>query len=403
VLEVKMVVTSDVKRGLRGVAMLVMLATLLGCGSGRSAAPVPAAASASPASGGPAGESASVSSAAPASAAAPAASSAPAAVAPLSPPVSVVLGLPYIIADAGIYIGQERGYFEAEGLHVDMVQAQSSSGLLPLLATNQVQFGSSSLDPAVLNAVARGINIKILQDKARFRAESGTAALMARADLYDSGELNELSEIRGKTIGVLGRNLTPDYYMETAFKKVGLTLDDVSFATMQLTDMPVAFANKAVDAAWMYEPLLTTVMLRGMAYPLIDAGQIVPDEYPQVLYASAAFIQENPEAVRRFVTAHLRGQRDYYRAFVQNEADRGEIIQWMIKYTPVKDPAMYEKMRFHAVEPNGYLDPRPIDRFQEFCIEKGILPTRVDVAKLIDPQFVQYAVDRLGRWPDPYR
>ena len=68
------------------------------------------------------------------------------------------------------------------------------------------------------------------------RAESGTAALVARMDLYDSGALSELSQIRGKTIAVLGRNLTPDYYMETAFKRVGMTLDDVSFSTMQLTD-----------------------------------------------------------------------------------------------------------------------------------------------------------------------
>ncbi len=374
-------VMRDMTMGSRGAVLLVTLAILSACAGGRGAPrAVPTDASS-----------------------AQAASGAPTAVAPLSPPVSVTLGLPYIIADAGIYIAQERGYFADEGLHVDMVPAQSSSGLLPLLATNQVQFGSSSLDPAVLNAVLRGINIKILQDKARFRAESGTAALMARQDLYDSGELRDLSQIRGKTIAELGRNLTPDYYMETAFKKVGLTLDDVEFSTMQMTDMPVALANKAVDAAWAYEPLLTTMELRGLAHVLIDAGQIVPDEYPQVLYASEAFIQENPEAVRRFVTAHLRGQRDYYRAFVQNEADRSEIIQWMIKYTAVKDPAMYEKMRFHAVEPNGYIDPRPIERFQDFCVEKGILPSRVDVAKLIDPQFIDYAVNRLGRWPDPYR
>jgi NitT/TauT family transport system substrate-binding protein len=384
------------------------VATLLACAGGRSAQPAPAAPPSAPAaSGAPAGGSAptggGASTRSAPAAGGQAASGAPTAVAPLNPTVNVTLGLPFIFADAGVYIAQERGYFAAEGLHVEMVQAQSSSGLLPLLAANQVQFGSSSLDPAVLNAVLRGINIKILQDKARFRAESGTAALMARQDLYDSGTLRELPQIKGKTIAQMGRLLTPDYYMEIAFKRVGLTLDDVEFSLMQLTDMPVALANKAVDAAWMYEPLLTTMVLRGLATPLIDAGQIVPDEYPQVLYASEAFIRENPEAVRRFVTAHLRGQRDYYRAFVQNEADRSEIVQWLIKYTPVKDPAMYEKMRFHGVEPNGYLDPRPIDRFQDFCIEKGTLPQRVDIAKLIDTQFIEYAVNRLGRLPDPYR
>jgi NitT/TauT family transport system substrate-binding protein len=262
-----------------------------------------------------------------------------------------------------------------------------------------VQFGSSSLDPAVLNAVARGINIKILQDKARFRAESGTAALMARADLYDSGELNELSEIRGKTIGVLGRNLTPDYYMETAFKKVGLTLDDVEFSLMQLTDMPVALANKAVDAAWMYEPLLTTMVLRGLATPLIDAGQIVPDEYPQVLYASEAFIQENPEAVRRFVTAHLRGQRDYYRAVIKDEGGKDEVFQILARHTAVKDLALYPRMGMHAVDPNGGMDERILDDYQDYFVKAGTQQRKIDLTKVIDRTYVDYALERLGRLP----
>jgi len=384
------------RAGLRGAVLLVALWALLACGTGGQT-PQPGAPAAS---GAPTGSSATASSGAPS---APAASSAPAAVAPLSPPLSVKIGSPMIIADAGIYIAIERGYFRDEGLEVELVNAASSSGLLPMLATNQVQFGSSSLDPAVLNAVLRGINIKVLQDKSRFRAESGTAAIIARADLYESGALSELSQIRGKNVAVQGRNLTPDYYLEIAFKKVGMTLDDVEFSIVQLTDMPVALGNKAIDAAWMYEPLIASVEMKGLGRVLIDAGQIAPDEYPQVLYASEAFIQENPEAVRRFVTAHLRGQRDYYRAFVLNEADRGEIIQWLTKYTAVKDPAMYERMRYHAVEPNGYIDPRPIERFQDFCIDKGLLPSRVDLAQLIDPQFVQYALERLGRLPDPYR
>jgi hypothetical protein len=69
----------------------------------------------------------------------------------------------------------------------------------------------------------------------------------------------------------------------------------------------------------------------------------------------------------------------------------------------VKDPAIYERMRFHAVEPNGYVDPAPLQRFMEFCIDKGVSTTRLDMKTLIDTRFVDYALERLGRWPDPYR
>src|SRR5262249_54261335 len=341
--------------------------------------------------------------AAPAAGGAAPASSAPAAVQPLSPMVSVEIGAPMIIADTGVYIAIERGYFREEGLDVDIANIQGGDQLLVAMTTKDVQFGSSALDAAMLNAIARGINVKILQDKSRFRAGNGTAALLARQDLYDTGVLRELPQIRGKNIAVLRRNATPEYYLEIAFKRIGLTLDDMAWSTMLPTDTPVAFANKAVEAGWVYEPLITGMEMQGMGRVLVDAGEIVPDEYPQLLYSPESYIQENPEVVRRFVTAHLRGQRDYYRAFVTNEADRGEIVQFMTKYTAVKDPAFYERMRFHAVEPNGYVDPAPLQRFMEFCLDNAVSTTRLDMKTLIDARFIDYAVERLGRWPDPYR
>jgi NitT/TauT family transport system substrate-binding protein len=367
------------------VLALVALGTLVACRSdGGSAPPASSAAPAAPS-------------------AATGASGAPASVQPLNPPVKVTVGLPLIIADAGLYIAVERGYFQEEGIEVEFWPSQSTANLIPALATNQIQFGSSSFDTTSLNAAARGVDFKLLQDKSRYRADSGTAALVARKDLYDSGAFTDIRQARGKNIAVVTRNGTPEYYLEIALKKVGMTLNDLEFQLMPITDMPAALGNKAIDGAWLYEPLMAAVEMRDLARVVIDAGEIAPDEYPQVLYVSETFVRENPEAVRRFVTAHLRGQRDYYRAFQVNETDRSEIISYLTKYTAVKDPAMYERMRFHGVEPNGVLEARPLERFQDFSIDKGLLPNRVNVASLIDPQYVEYAVQRLGKWPDPYR
>ena len=73
------------------------------------------------------------------------------------------------------------------------------------------------------------------------------------------------------------------------------------------------------------------------------------------------------------MTAYLRGQRDYYRAFQlrQDEALRQEIIQIAVKETTVKDPALYERMGSHAVEPNGYLDVPVIADMQDWYVRRG--------------------------------
>src|SRR3954470_2899733 len=84
------------------------------------------------------------------------------AVQPLSPPVSVAVGLIGIFVDIGILIAQERGYFKDEGLDVTTETFRNGAEQIPPLASNQIQFGTMALDPSLFNAVARDIPLKIV-------------------------------------------------------------------------------------------------------------------------------------------------------------------------------------------------------------------------------------------------
>jgi NitT/TauT family transport system substrate-binding protein len=340
-------------------------------------------------------------------AAAVSATSAPApapAVQPLNPPVPVAVGLIGIFVDIGILIAQDRGYFKDEGLDVSIEMFRSGAEQIPPLASNQLQFGTMALDPSLYNAVARDIPLKIVSEKSRNSPSHGVGAVVARADLYDSGALNEPAKLKGKTIAVPSNGI-PLRYVELALAKGGLTLDDVELTTIPFPDMPVALANKSVDAAWMNEPYLVLAEERGFAHRLASAADLYPTLISNILVISPRFAQENPEAARRFVTAYLRGQRDYYRGFQlrQDEALRQQIVQIAVAETPVKEAALYDRMGFHAVEPNGYVDARVVAEMQDWFASKGFIPEPVDVEKIVDRQYLEYAVQRLGALPDPYR
>jgi NitT/TauT family transport system substrate-binding protein len=199
---------------------------------------------------------------------------------------------------------------------------------------------------------------------------------------------------------------TTDLYVERTLQKGGLTPADVSLTTMPIADMAGAMANGAIDAAWMFEPFTTLTTRAGIGRQVVDVSQVAPEFYLQFLLVAEQFAEQNPEAVRRFVTAHMRGQRDYYRAFVTRESpdsEREALIDQWVKYTAVKDRGLYEEMGYSAVEPNGYIDPAVPDIFQDWALQKGLIAQRVDMRKLIDPQYTEYAVGRLGRLPDPFR
>jgi NitT/TauT family transport system substrate-binding protein len=361
----------------------------------------------------PTGASSPAQAAPPAAVAPAAASSGPASVAaggaatavqPLSPPVSVAVGVIGIFVDIGLHIAQERGYYQEEGLDVRFETFRNGAEEMPALASDQIQFGTAALDPSLFNAVARDIPVKIVSEKSRNSPTHGTGAVVARADLYDSGALNQVSQLKGRKFAVPSAGI-PQRYAELALQKGGLALEDIEQVTIPFPDMPAALANGSVDAAWMNEPYLVLAEERGFARRLASAADLYPRLITNVLIISAGFGQEKPEAARRFVTAYLRGQRDYYRGFQldQDEALRQQIIQIAVKETPVKEAALYEKMGFHAVEPNGYVDAAVVAEMQDWFASRGLIPETVDVNKVIDRQYLDYALQRLGTLPDPYR
>jgi ABC-type nitrate/sulfonate/bicarbonate transport system substrate-binding protein len=114
---------------------------------------------------------------------------------------------------------------------------------------------------------------------------------------------------------------------------------------------------------------------------------------------SPVFAREQPEAARRFVTAHLRGQRDYYRAYIKNEIDKTEYNRILSEYTPVHDDALLIRMASSTVDVNGRMDPKTINELQDYYVRYGTQQQKIDLAKVLDTSYSDYAVQRLGQMP----
>src|SRR5262249_22565987 len=140
---------------------------LIACGAPAPASPAPAApakpadAPAKPADA-PAAPGSSNPAAPPAPSAPPAASAQTVrpTVAPLHPPVNVKVGVTGIAPEVGIYQALERGYFQDEGLDVELIPVRGITEQVGLLATGQLHFGNGGVDPGLFNAAQRDIGLK---------------------------------------------------------------------------------------------------------------------------------------------------------------------------------------------------------------------------------------------------
>ena len=87
-------------------------------------------------------------------------------------PVNV--GITDSSSDAVFFIADKKGYFKAEGLAATMTSFASAAKMIAPLGTGQLDVGGGTVAAGLYNAVERGINIKIVADKARSRTATST-------------------------------------------------------------------------------------------------------------------------------------------------------------------------------------------------------------------------------------
>lgn len=351
-------------------------------------APAPAAAPAKPASAPPA---------APAAAGAGPAPTAPAAAQPLSPPLNLRVGSLGLVGEAGVFDALAKGYFREEGLEIELVPFRGPNDQTAPLATGELSFGSGPPDPSLFNAVLRGINLRIVGYNAIISTRDTSGGWMVRQDLLDSGRYREPEDLRGMTISLSSRGAIGEIWVERVLARGGLTTDDIQLAQLTFPDIPAAFANKAIDAGFVVEPFNSIAAGQRSASTVVPSGQIYPGLVAMTLIVSPVFARDQPEAARRFVTAYLRGQRDYYRAVIKDEGGKEELYQILSQYTPIHDLSLFPRMATHDVDPNGELDPRTIDEQQDYYVRFGTQQQKLDLSHMLDSSYAQYAVERLGR------
>ena len=133
----------------------------------------------------------------------------------------VKVGLVGNISDAPIYIGQERGYFEQEGLTLQTSTFDSAARQIAPLATGELDVGGGAISAGLFNAAGRKIDLRIVADRSRMAPGYSYVTLMIRKDLVDSGQFKSLADLKGKKIALAAPAISPSTILNAAAEKGG--------------------------------------------------------------------------------------------------------------------------------------------------------------------------------------
>ncbi|HLI28567.1 MAG TPA: ABC transporter substrate-binding protein [Chloroflexota bacterium] len=371
-----------------GAVLGAILIALVGWGSAcgpRAAAPAGGSSAATP----PASGSPTASAAAPAGA-------------PAQPPPleTVRMGCIAGTSDAGLYIAEEKGYFREWGIRLDCTNFASATEMVAPLGTGQLDVAGGAPSAGLGNALARGITLKIVADKGSTPPGFGYAGLVVRKDLWDSGAVRGPADFRGRRLAI---NTTAGSSMEASldrlFREHGLQVADVELVSLPFGDQPGALANGSVDVAFPIEPFVTISAEQGLGVLWERQDTWYPTGQIAVLMYGRNFAESRIEVGRRFMVAYLKAVRDYNDAFRKGDAaKRREVVDILIRNTPLKDAALYDKMGMPGLDPNGRVSVQALKADQEYYLRSGKQQQPIDYDQVVDMSFADWAVQQLGEY-----
>jgi NitT/TauT family transport system substrate-binding protein len=237
--------------------------------------------------------------------------------------------------------------------------------------------------------------VRVVAHRTRDVDGNSVDVLMVRGDL--KGQVREVRDLRGRKVAINAAGAPHHYMIARMLEGSGLTLKDVEIVYMPWPDMAAAFANKAIDAAGLVEPFVAQLESKNAAFALKRASDAIrnPDWEVAVLFYNTDWARKNPRVANEFMTAYVKAARDLLEAWNRGR-NRAEIVDILIKHTRVKDRALYDRMHWGHVDPNGAILKESLRDQQEFYARLGQVPKKVDIDEMLDDRYVKYALEKLG-------
>lgn len=271
----------------------------------------------------------------------------------------------------GLYVAQEKGYFEEAGLEVEIVQPPED-GATPLVASGKAQFGVDFQD-SLAPAFAREDPLPVTAVAAVI--QHNTSGIISR-----KGE--GLDTPKGMEDHVYA---TWDLPVEKAMISNVVEQDGGDFSKVQLipstvTDEVTALKSKQVDAIWVYYAwggIATEVNDLPTDYFAFKDMNPVFDYYTPVIVANNDFLKENPDAAKAFMSALAKGYEDA----VKDPAGAADIL---CKAAPELDAKLvqasqeYLKDQYQSDAKNwGYIDAARWDAFYGWLNENKLVEKEI--------------------------
>ncbi|WP_181776976.1 ABC transporter substrate-binding protein [Amycolatopsis pittospori] len=271
---------------------------------------------------------------------------------------------------APLRLAQEGGYFKAEGLEVEAVDAPSGQASMTKMIGGEVDIAFSTYMPFFIAKSKGAADIRLVADSVSASPKSNAVVTVPNSPV------KTINDLAGKKIAITDKNTASHLLTVSVMKDHGVDSSKVQWVPMALPNIAAALAAGQVDAAYAPEPFLTQASKVAGATPVVDIATGATQDFPLAGFGSlGSFVDKNPKTVAAFQRALTKAVRD--------SADRSKIEPLIVKYAKVdaETASLLTLPTFGST-----LDPRRIQRVPDLLLQTGVLTAKLDAASMLAPQ-----------------
>lgn len=294
----------------------------------------------------------------------------------------ILIGMSNWIGYAPLYLAQEKGFFKARGLDVEVKIIEKVADRRAALAAGHIQGMCTTADAHVITA-ANDIPVKMVL--ALDDSYGGDGIVAAQS-------IKKVEDLKGKNVAGHKGGATL-FWTNYVLTQHNMKLSDINMIDMTAGDAASAFVAGKVDAAITWEPHLSRAAGEGKGHVLLDSRK-TPGVIVDALAFRPDFIEKNREAVKKILEAWFEAL-EYHK---KNPDDANAVMAKFTKDTPELYKKHIEGVRFYGLEENkayfGTGDKpgelyKVVERALDLWMETKQIPKRVDPKSVIDGSFIK--------------
>jgi len=222
------------------------------------------------------------------------------------------LGVETSVLSAAVWVAENEGYFQEEGLDLTIIDYESGRlSFLALLKGEGIDICTVAPTPIMFSSFER-------QDFylcATFIYSYDDVKLIARKDRG----INAAADLKGKRIGTAA-GTTGHFFLDSFLIQNGMLPSDVEMIDIGPSALPTALQNNQVDAIAIWEPhAYNAKRSLGKNAIRLPSSEVYRETFN--LVAASTFAKDHPEALRSFLRAI-----DKATEFIRHNKEESQII-----------------------------------------------------------------------------